>query len=59
VLTIPLVHALVDTTRRAPSRMVAAGIVLYGFAALHAAGTAANAREVGRANRYAGPLKLH
>ena len=53
VLAVPLVYALVDFERLRRPTIVAAAILLCGFAAIHAIGTAANARGVGLANRDA------
>jgi hypothetical protein len=53
VLVVPLVYALVDFERLRRPTFVAAAVLLCGFAAIHAIGTAANARGVGRANRDA------
>ena len=53
VLAVPLVYALVDFERLRRSQIVAAAILLCGFAAIHAIGTAANARGVGLVNRDA------
>ena len=53
VLAVPLVYALVDFERLRRSTIVAAAVLLCGFAAIHAIGTAANARGVGLANRDA------
>ena len=52
VLAVPLVYALVDFDRLRGWSLAAAGAVVCGFAVVHAAGTAANARDVGRVNRY-------
>jgi hypothetical protein len=51
VLAVPLVYALIDFSRLRGQSIVAAGAVVCGFAAFHAAGTAATARDVGRVNR--------
>jgi hypothetical protein len=50
VLAIPLVYATVDFERLRRPAMTAAAVLLCGFAAFHATGTAVNARGVGRAN---------
>jgi hypothetical protein len=52
VLAVPLVYGLVDFDRLRGSSVTAAGAVLGGLAVVHAAGTAATARDVGRVNRY-------
>jgi hypothetical protein len=52
VLTVPLVYALIDVSQLRGARLAAAGAVVCAFAAFHAAGTAATARDVGRVNRY-------
>jgi len=53
VMTIPLVYALVDFDRMTPRTQAAAISLVGAFAIVHASGTLANAREVGRANRVA------
>jgi hypothetical protein len=52
VVAVPLVYALIDVNRLRGLRMAAAGALICAFAAFHAAGTAAAARDVGRVNRY-------
>jgi hypothetical protein len=53
VLAVPLVYTLVDFGRISPSMMTVAAAVLCAFAAVHAAGTVANVRDVRQANRFA------
>jgi hypothetical protein len=53
VLAVPLVYTLVDFGRISPSMMTVAAALLCAFAAVHAAGTVANVREVRQANRFA------
>jgi hypothetical protein len=50
VMVVPMVYALVDYERLRGPLLTTAGALLCGFAAFHAGGTAANAREVGRVN---------
>ena len=53
VLAVPLVFAFVDFDRMTQGMRTAAMSLLCAFAIVHATGTLANAREVGRANRLA------
>ena len=53
VLAVPLVYAFVDFDRMTVGKQTAAMSLLCTFAVVHASGTLANAREVGRANRLA------
>jgi hypothetical protein len=53
VIAVPLVYTLVDFDLMTPSTRTAAAALVCAFAAVHASGTLANAREVGRANRDA------
>ena len=53
VIAVPLVYALVDFDRMTLSTRMAAASLLCAFAVVHASGTLANAREIGRANRDA------
>ena len=53
VMAIPLVYALVDFDRMTLRTQATAISLLGAFALVHASGTLANAREVGRANRVA------
>jgi hypothetical protein len=53
VIAVPLVYALVDFDGMTPSTRTASASLLCAFAVVHAFGTLANAREIGRANRDA------
>ena len=53
VIAVPLFYALVDFDRMTPSTRAAAAALVCAFAVVHASGTHANAREIGRANRDA------
>jgi hypothetical protein len=53
VLAVPLAYALVDFERLRRPNTALAGALLCAVAGIHAAGTAANARAVGLANRDA------
>ena len=53
VIAVPLVYACVDFDRMTAAMRTAAAALLCALAVIHASGTRANAREVGRANREA------